>query len=55
LKIPAGAQVTVINHLGANVLEVHDDGSLVAPHLPTAAPVASGSLWNNAGVVNIVP
>lgn len=44
--------------IGTNGLTMVDGGSgvrVTLPGLPTSAPGTSGSVWNNAGVLNIVP
>lgn len=37
----------------ANAFEVHNDGMVVMPNLPTADPLVAGALWNNNGVLSI--
>jgi len=52
-----GQNVSIIVGAGAN-LEVTlagGAGNLIITGLPTAAPIPAGSVWNNAGVLNIVP
>ena len=35
--------------------KLHVDGTVILDNLPTSAPATSGALWNNSGVINIVP
>ena len=44
------------NNDNQDIFKADESASLILlPNLPTSAPATSGALWNNSGVINIVP
>ena len=41
------------NNNRANAFEIHIDGKIVMPNLPTTDPVLGGALWNDSGILKI--
>ncbi len=48
LEVGAGS-----SSVRANVLEVHKDGNIVMPAIPTSDPGIVGALWNDSGILKI--